>query len=314
MLYRLINGGVYNKWGGNNLYQNSPHLSYVLGSLLGDGFLYKHKGAYLICLKVKSELFAKSFQGNLVEIGLKSSLYHDRRCDMWHVTAYSRLFYIWYKSLGIEPQRGPKQGIGSVWDVIRPYPIDFVRGFYEAEGSYSHTICERVVIRGANLSEKYNQYTLSIGNTNLELIGIVQNILDSSGFNTRLSKKILPSKKIFGQIFIKGGKVGVNRFFELIKPCIKNGEIQVTRLCQRCGQEYVPTHSRQNYCKTCSKPIIKRNCRICGKEFIVWKTGLVVCCSQECSKLFKRKYMREYVYRRYHEDPEFRQKMIEANS
>ena len=52
----------------------------------------------------------------------------------------------------------------------------------------------------------------------------------------------------------------------------KTDNVTETRICQRCGKEFVLNHLKSKYCKECisiirKKAMKKRNCARCGKEF-----------------------------------------------
>lgn len=278
---------------------NSTSLCYVLAALLGDGYLYKQKsGAYSINLRVKDKKFVESFRENLIEIGLKpSKAYYERAANAWRVTAYCAPFYRWYKSLKVVDIR----------KIAEEYPVSFLRGFYEAEGCY-----------GFYEGIRRKQYILSICNTNKKLLMLVSELLSSSGFLVGRGKSRYQTKNAMRRVLyivtIKGGKKEIHRFFVLINPCIKCGEIEIDRTCRRCGINFTPKHPGQRYCRLeCRRPKIESICPICKIKFIA-KEHQWLCCSKECSKLYKQRYMREYMRHRYWSDLDFRRKIIELNS
>lgn len=252
----------------------------------------------MICLKVKDKEFAESFRETLVKIGIYPSLYFYPKTKSkrkfrhangdWTVTAYCKPFYVWYKSLTMD----------DTYQIVKEYPVGFLKGFYESEGSYFHYE-----------SVRHNQYQLYVVNTNLKLLKIVREFFTSFDFKTWWSEKTLPSEKTLYKISLKGGKKEVARFFDLINPCIKKEKIKIKLTCPTCGKEFIPQHNRQHYCsQQCCKPEIKRRCVVCGQEFT--SKSFRKTCSGECSKLNARKHMREYMQEYYDKNKEHLRKYM----
>jgi len=178
---------------------NSPMLSYVLGVLLGDGSVYYHKraGTYVICLKAKEKKFVESFRKALLQIGLyPSKLYFDKTC--WSTRAYCLPFFSWYKSLRLN----------QIYNMVVEHPIEFLRGFYESEGS---------------LNKKTGRVT--IYNTNEILLKIVAKLIKQLGFDIGWYKYKYSNRFIYS-LYIRGGKKQTLHFINLLKPCIKGVEVR----------------------------------------------------------------------------------------
>jgi len=183
----------------------SRELAYILGVLLGDGTVtYNGKNGYVVKLKTKDYTFANEFVLMLKKIGLnpviyteKVSKYNKNWNDCYVVRAFSKIFYKWYKSLTID----------DIIRIVKGYEKDFIRGFYESEGS--------IWKRNDN-----NQLRIRIVNTNHKLMNAICSMLRELGFNCKLRSR-LGSKRQAYEITIEGNNV-VSRFFRIINPKIKN--------------------------------------------------------------------------------------------
>ena len=109
----------------------SPELAYVIGVMFGDGCVgFRRAGRayrYRIRLKVVDKDFAEEFKRCLEALGLKPSLRLERdktRCDRWCVEANSKILYEFLKR--------PKE---KLFEVAKKYPIEFLRGFFDSEGT-----------------------------------------------------------------------------------------------------------------------------------------------------------------------------------
>ncbi|MDE1869120.1 MAG: hypothetical protein KGH60_04120 [Candidatus Micrarchaeota archaeon] len=177
--------------------KNSATLSYILGVLRGDGYVYHDKkGHYSVTLNVKSLKFAKSFRRSLVKIGLKPiKIFSDGRGYYW-VRAQSKEFYNWYRSLGPSASR-------ELIDAIKGNEIDFIRGFYEAEGGISYA--------------DYG-YKLRISNTDYDIVEAISKHLTSINILNYLKRYKNKNGCIYYQLGIYRD---CKRFLGLVNPCFK---------------------------------------------------------------------------------------------
>jgi len=182
----------------------SSTLSYVIAVILGDGWTYKMNHTYSIGLEVQDKIFCDNFSVALKKLGLNPSVFKNK--TYWRVAATSKLFYEWFESLSFN----------EIKVLVKNYPIDFIRGFYESEGSFS-----------AYKSKKYNYTTLTITivNTNKDLMSFVKELLEGLGFHPSMHKreKLALQRNPIWAVLI-GKKLEVKLFLDMIKPCIKIGE------------------------------------------------------------------------------------------
>lgn len=179
----------------------SKSLTYILGVLLGDGYItiYKRKdGArYKVGLNVKDKIFAIRFLNALKEINLKPNLCQDAKL-LYRVGAYSKIFVEWFKNLNLTR-------IEHLVDKKKCYMISFLRGFYESEGYYNS-----------------NNKTISISNTDKEILKLVSKFLSKLNI---FSKIYGPYKKENGwrdeYCLVITKRKDSKRFLRLIKSCIK---------------------------------------------------------------------------------------------
>lgn len=116
----------------NLLFESSPALSYMLGCILGDGCVYlradeRYTVRFAVCDVRLAEEFAQTarllgFNCNKL---IRSKGAGENCRDRWLAYFYSNEFGKWYEELGMQGRL----------DVASKFPAQFVRGFYESEGS-----------------------------------------------------------------------------------------------------------------------------------------------------------------------------------
>jgi len=178
----------------------SPTLSYVLGVLKGDGYVYNYEGRrdHVIGLIVTKQKFAESFKRALEEIGLYTYAYSlkpqtPKRSKRYCVAACSKVFFGWYKSLMRE----------NIEKMLDDYDnaIAYIRGFYESEGSSD--------------GKRY----LRFYNKSWDNIHILKKALEEIGFKY----SIRTDSRSLIILRVLGGFSEVKRFLETVKPAIKIG-------------------------------------------------------------------------------------------
>jgi hypothetical protein len=185
----------------------SPQLSYVIGVLIGDGCIsqYRHRSgkySWNVILSVTDEAFALSFRQALLDLGLHPRLSLSKRDstrkNCFRVTAFSKSFVEWFDALSEE----------QLARVVSKYPIEFLRGFYESEGTASqHRVC--------------------LVNTDVWKLEIARQLIESLGFQTSLlNYPRLPPAKTPYELHILGGQNEQFRFLSLLNPCIKRGRYE----------------------------------------------------------------------------------------
>jgi len=144
----------------------------------------------------------------LRKLGLNPSIYLDRKSkynkrwnDLYAVRVFSRKFIEFVESLTITKIR----------KMIKGREIDFLRGFYEAEGSLSY-------------NKRIKQLHIRITNTNYEYMELIRDILRMVGFNVNIRKR-KGAKKPAYEIELTGNNI-CRRFLEIVKLLIKN-EVEV---------------------------------------------------------------------------------------
>lgn len=184
-------------------------LSYILGVMIGDGGIYEsRKDEFLVELNQTRKRFAQSFKKALEKIGLNPKIYGPHQpknkdhSPLYMTKAHSKLLVEWFEQLNLEE--------------IFQYVVkdlanarEFIRGFYESEGSN--------VISSS--------WRLSIGSTERKKLEIVDRVLNKIGFKFRF-KEVNRGKSwrgIDGSYRLEITKYEQNlRFLREIKPCIKN--------------------------------------------------------------------------------------------
>ena len=184
----------------------SSTLSYVLGVLLGDGFVHKSGGRYYVNLRVKDWIFAEKFMKALKKIRLNPYIFTDSRGYCW-VQAISVNFYEWYEPLKLDLEK--------VKTLIQKFEKQFVCGFYESEGSI---VMHRKKFRADRLR-------VDIYNQRKELLSIIKNIFSTWGIKSWL---LGPDKRGCFRLEVEGNK-RVEKLLRIIKPCIKTHWVREQR-------------------------------------------------------------------------------------
>lgn len=200
----------------------SPNLAYILGVMKGDGYysIFKNKKKidYKIHLFVKSKPFAENFALALERINLHTSIirldkYFNNR-ERWRVNAYSKNFIKWYKQFNLEH-------IYKWLSSDKKSAIQFIKGFYEAEGCCCY-------------SPKKHYCQITIVNSGKNLLKIVQNLLLNFNFDFHFSQREVKPQLIDGRlaefkkpvfVIVLSKKAELIRFLDLIKPCIKHKDL-----------------------------------------------------------------------------------------
>lgn len=196
----------------------SVDLAYILGVLKGDGWVYsypktsKYRG-YRIGLNVTSSDFANEFEVALRKIGLNPNSYiqSDRgpnRQPQTVVSAHSKTFVEWYRKLTLDD-------IEKIVTETKDSIIQFIRGFYESEGTYFHGI-----EKGGG-KYRYERHRVIISNKDKQLLLLVKRLLKELGFKSTIPKPAKKGKFQWFTLLISGGNEKVIDFLRTINPVIK---------------------------------------------------------------------------------------------
>jgi len=145
----------------------SKDLSYILGVILGDGYIVNKKGSYMVGLYVKDKVFAAAFVKSLNNIGLKTIM--EPREDMWVVRSCNKDFCEWFGHLDLSQITS----LIEENDLIIP----FIRGLYDSDGSFQVT------------NKKYDYRSIIIYNTDKTLLESALHLLSKIGIRSILSLK-----------------------------------------------------------------------------------------------------------------------------
>lgn len=184
------------------LFVPTPALSYVLGVLHGDGFLYVHPttSRHEIVLTVTDKPFAESFNYALHALGLRANTIPVKaglpnHKPLWKTYSCSKVFHERWNSLGKEERLD--------WGFR--YPRDFVRGVYESEGC---------------LKRHRQNLELAIYSTNQPMQRRIVLALESQGLHPKVFERDLESGKLFTYVQLFRN-LEVRKFLAWCMPCIK---------------------------------------------------------------------------------------------
>lgn len=181
----------------------SAPLAYVLGSLYGDGYTCIHRHNYCIGLRVKDKEFVIAFSEAMNKIKLYPHIYFQER-KYYRAIVSSKKFVEWFRELSF----------GKVESLISGCETDFIRGFYDSEGSLGQCWRRRT-------------FRIYFGDTNFELLQLIGRLLSQSGFQTNTYKIKTPENcKQFYHLWLLGGNSEVTRFLKLIQPSIPRKSIR----------------------------------------------------------------------------------------
>ena len=180
----------------------SQNLSYIIGVLLGGGWLYNYKNNYFIGLDTIEYNFNKSFYKSLRAINLNPNIF-KKGIKYWRTIASSKLFYQWFNNLNMKEIR----------KIVNFYPLDFIRGIYESEGCL-----------GLNFDKSGNKRYLiiTIVSCEEETIDIMREFIERLGFAPKLNlRKPKPPRKPIWALTL-GRQKEIKEFMKIINPVIKN--------------------------------------------------------------------------------------------
>ncbi len=186
----------------------SSELAYIVGALLGDGYIIKQKkkGDYCVVLVNTNRIFVQNVAEALRKIGLNPFIvafnpkkYGNRygKKKQYILRAYSKIFVEWFENLTIEKLKKLL--------IENNIFIPFIRGFYEAEGSLKK--------RG----------DISISNTNKQLLELITLLLKKIGINTKVNGPYQFKGNRKPIYLIQTTPLKAKKFIEIVKPNIKIG-------------------------------------------------------------------------------------------
>jgi len=196
---------------GSKQYPNlspSSELAYILGVIDGDGHVNRSGHIQLI---TKDLEFADEFAKALEVVGLRSNViernyWHkhlNRQEHGWLSYANSVVFVGWYNDLTQEQKEG----------IVVKYPREYLKGFFEGEGSYTIGPNGGVHVR--------------FSNTNYELLMMVQRLLallgyDSNIYETKFKDHFTDREVTEYRLSLLGPSAKKHEFIKKLKPVIKN--------------------------------------------------------------------------------------------
>ena len=144
----------------------SPELAYIVGAYFGDasateGSNYRYK----VKLKVIDREFAEAFERALRGIGLNPRIGFEKdrtRTGRWYVEATSKGLFRFLV--------GPRD---RLFEVARAYPREFLRGFFDSEGS--------AVVSKSRVKVLASNY-------DIEVLRLCQNLLEGLGIHSKIYK------------------------------------------------------------------------------------------------------------------------------
>jgi len=154
--------------------------------------------------------FAEAFSDALKKIELNLHINYIKKAKILMLGCENKKFATWYKSLTLR----------DIKKIVEPHIADFIRGFYDSEGSY--------------VKHDDGYIAISMWNTRLDLLKLMENALRRLGFNMKIllareaienpnrtinGRKIKRTKRLYA-LKILGGKTETTRFIDVVKPTI----------------------------------------------------------------------------------------------
>lgn len=182
----------------------SPDLSYLIGVLLGDGYVYVTQQRGGIQLNAKEPKFIESVKMTMERLdfhvlgpyeSINTQFKEPKK--ILRISASSRQFAIWFKQLTLS----------QIKEIVRLYSIDFLRGFYESEGS-----------RGWYKSGNgYRFLSVSVSNKREDILSMFAEFVGELGLRTSISRR----KDGCCVLYVLGKPQDKLSFLQQINPSIK---------------------------------------------------------------------------------------------
>ena len=156
----------------------SPELSYLIGVLLGDGSLihYERHSLYGICLYAKHKGFVEKFSRVLSIVMERGKPYFValRKDGLYYSAGYSKLLFYFLNDE--DNQRR----------VIELYPIHFIKGFWDSEGSITINTDGGVLVK--------------LSNSNLKLLQKIQEMLKQLSVESSIHISVRNGTRIYSKL------------------------------------------------------------------------------------------------------------------
>lgn len=207
--------------------QPSPELAYVIGSLLGDGYVYKtkatkkHGHGYVLRLRVKDEDFADAVNDAICKVKDRSVRYIIKKCQD-PKTAYGKGSH--FELLAYSKEIFEViTNFESVKKVVLKHPADFIRGFADAEGGVYHA---------KRQTKNWPERWIHISNTEFEILQFIASLLKKLQIKSRIYEADSRHgwKKLYHLVI--RDNVSIVRFYELIGFKIKRKMAKLEKACQ----------------------------------------------------------------------------------
>lgn len=189
----------------------SPALAYVIGVYFGDGSILKSKFSKTFRLECRNKEFVESLGKALKSINIKPKIWkhtrfmkktHDYR-TYWLCDGYSIKLCNFLESLTVS---NLKKFIRE-----KEEKKEFVRGFYESEGSF--------------YASRKHGYRLKISNTSKEILEFIKECCESleiKGWHLyEFKDKRNPNWSVIYDLVLRRKQI-IQQFFSIINPVIKN--------------------------------------------------------------------------------------------
>ena len=144
----------------------SPELAYIVGAYFGDASATEGRNyRYKVKLKVIDREFAEAFGKALRGIGLNPRMGFENdktRTGRWYVEATSKSLFRFLT--------GPREGL---FEVANAYPREFLRGFFDSEGT---VVFDR----------KSRTLHVSASNYDLDVLTLCEELLERLGIDSKI--------------------------------------------------------------------------------------------------------------------------------
>jgi intein-encoded DNA endonuclease-like protein len=206
----------------------SPELSYIIGVVLGDGSCIKAKNhSYRIRLAATDRSFVQAFNQNICKILMRreypiwmEKCRHQNRKPLWIAVAYSKMLYDFLHKKELEKFK----------PIVERYPAEFIRGFYDSEGSLD---CRGVI---------------SIRNKSLEILQYIHDLL---------WRRFKISSSLYETSYRNMKTLAITRRKECIKFLVAVG----SNIERKSLKSYLSRF------KLTSSSLVDCECTYCGKRF-----------------------------------------------
>lgn len=208
-------------------YSPSTDLAYLIGAVKGDGYIFQHRQkrgnctntAYCIRLTAIDSEFVTQVREVMAKLVGRHSKIHSLRQHYTSLSSGSRIFCVQICDKGL--YNVLNQPFSKLEAYIKVYPADFLRGFFDAEGSAWIRSSKQPVVKYSNTDKKLLGYVRKL----LVDLGIFPAKLYSEHYVYINGQRRQRPKTLYNLLIYR--KASIRRFMRLVGSSIPRKRLVV---------------------------------------------------------------------------------------